>query len=146
MKDVGKFKVCKSGGVDVTWRGHTSHYGLDALAMAYDGTPNWPFHMATKSWAADIDRMIDVQKQVISEHPDRFFWLRPDWEMRVRVDIRAMKDAERFVSAFRVEREPSDDFKAVDFGAALEKARVASVARVKQEQIKHRDEGAAPSP
>lgn len=144
MEDVGKFKVCKSGGVDVTWSGHTRHYGLWALALLeLDGTPSWPFHMAQKSWVSDIDRLIEVQKQVISEHPDRFAELRPDWETRVRIDIRSMKDADSFVGALCVEREPSDSFKALDFDAALARARVANVARGMLEGRTHRDESEA---
>lgn len=87
MNDTGTFKVTKSGGVDVTWRGHTRHYGADALSWPHypnGDIPHWPLHMAEKSWARDVDQIVAAQRKVVLAHTKRFGWLRHDWEREVR--------------------------------------------------------------
>jgi hypothetical protein len=101
MNDTGTFKVTKSGGVDVTWSDYTRHYDSNSLCQPHlpDGDiPHWPLHMAEKSWATDVDKIVMAQSKVVLAYPKRFQWLRLDWEHQVRRLIAKEREHSRLCS------------------------------------------------
>lgn len=144
MNDTGTFKVTKSGGVDVTWRGHTRHYASGALCernYPENDIPHWPLHIGRKGWASDVGAIIAAQRAVIEAHPKRFEWLRPDWETEVRGILASEREFFDIVTA--VERLISDDDDAglSSFGDHATALGIARAIRAERRQRKERAGG-----